>query len=208
LGQKRRPAFETLPPALQRRCLQLQLLERGLQAGFDLIEHIRATANRAVTISETLSVSRDPAGRVQLRQIGEVGFTNHQIMMNLRGRAGEGVFANTRLIWEVKNAPSGTFRAPKKRVNCEFFDADKVGKDLVLRHWRPGDRFQPIGMKSPVRLQNLFINQKILRSRRYRSIVGATASGEVFWVEGLRMAERFKLDKNTTHRLKWRWKRL
>ena len=208
LGQKRRPPFETLPLALQRRCLQLQLMENGLQAGFDLIEHIRATANRAITISETLSVSRDPLGRVQLRQIGETGFSNSQIMMDLRGRAGEGFFASTRLIWEVQNAPSGTFRAPKRQVNCAFFDADKVGKDLILRHWRPGDRFQPIGMKSPVKLQDLFINQKILRSERYRLIVAATASGEVFWVEGLRMAERFKLDKNTTRRLKWRWKRL
>jgi len=208
LGQKRPPAFETLPLALQRRCLQLQLVQRGIQPSFELIEHIRATANRAVTISEALSVSRDPAGRVQLRQIGEAGFSNSQIMMHLRARAGEGVFANTRFTWEVKNAPSGTFRAPKKRVNCEFFDADKIGKDLILRHWLPGDRFQPIGMDSPVKLQNLFTNQKILRSRRYRLIVGATPSGEVFWVEGLRLAERFKLDKYTTRRLKWCWKRL
>src|SRR5258708_39902772 len=68
LGQKRPPAFETLPLALQRRCLQLQLVQRGIQPSFELIEHIRATANRAVTISEALSVSRDPAGRVQVRQ--------------------------------------------------------------------------------------------------------------------------------------------
>jgi len=208
LAQKRRPPFQTLALALQRRCLQLQLAEKGLPVSFDLIEQIRSIANRAVAVSDNVAVSRDPAGRIQVRQTGQAGFSNRQIMMHLRGRAGEGSFANTRMIWEVENAPSGTFRAPKRQVNCEFFDADKVGKDLILRHWRPGDRFQPIGMKSPVKLQDLFINQKILRSRRYRLIVGQTGAGEVFWVEGLRMAERFKLDKNTTRRLKWRWKRL
>ncbi len=208
LAQKRRPAFETLPLALQRRCLQLQLVEKGLQANFNLIERLRVVANRAITVGEKLSVSRNLAGQVQASKKDETRFDNNQTIINLRGRAGEVVFADAHVIWEVKSASSGAFRAPKRRANCEFFDADKVGKELVLRHWLPGDRFQPIGMKSPVKLQDLFINQKILRSRRYELIVGLTGAGEVFWVEGLRMAERFKLDKSTVRQLKWRWKRL
>jgi hypothetical protein len=63
-------------------------------------------------------------------------------------------------------------------------------------------------MKSPVKLQDLFVNQKILRSRRHGLIVGTTVAGELFWVEGLRMAECFKLDKNTSCQLKWSWNRL
>jgi len=34
-----------------------------------------------------------------------------------------------------------------------------------------------------------------------------TARGRLFWVEGLRMAEDFKLDPTTVRRLKWRWER-
>ena len=79
---------------------------------------------------------------------------------------------------------------------------------ISLRHWRPGDRFQPIGMARAVKLQDLFTNKKILREERRRLIVGTTAGGELFWIEGLRMAERFKLDKSTTRGLNWRWKRL
>ncbi|HWF19754.1 MAG TPA: tRNA lysidine(34) synthetase TilS, partial [Verrucomicrobiae bacterium] len=96
----------------------------------------------------------------------------------------------------------------KSRANCEFFDADKIGSSLILRHWRPGDRFQPIGMGFSVKLQDLFMNQKILRSQRHRLIVGATSKGEVYWVEGLRLAERFKLDKKTIRVLKWCWDRV
>ena len=40
------------------------------------------------------------------------------------------------------------------------------------------------------------------------SPLGATAAGELFWVEGLRLAERFKLDKSTVRGLKWQWKRV
>jgi len=38
--------------------------------------------------------------------------------------------------------------------------------------------------------------------------VATTAAGEIFWVEGQRIGERFKLDKRTVQRLKWRWRRL
>jgi len=30
----------------------------------------------------------------------------------------------------------------------------------------------------------------------------------VFWVEGMRISERFKLTNETIRRLQWRWKRL
>ena len=38
-------------------------------------------------------------------------------------------------------------------------------------------------------------------------VVATTARGELFWVEGLRMSEGFKLESGTVRRLKWRWRR-
>jgi tRNA(Ile)-lysidine synthase len=89
----------------------------------------------------------------------------------------------------------------------ELFDAAKGGNTVLLRHWRRGDRFQPIGMAAPLKLQDLFVNAKIERSFRHELVVATTASGELFWVEGLRMAEGFKLDKQSRQRLKWQWQR-
>ena len=91
---------------------------------------------------------------------------------------------------------------------CEYFDADRIGARIVLRHWQPGDRFQPIGMPTPKKLQDVFANQKIARPRRHELVVGVANNGELFWVEGLRIGERFKLDKHTARRLKWTWQRL
>jgi tRNA(Ile)-lysidine synthase len=88
---------------------------------------------------------------------------------------------------------------------CELFDADKVGGQITLRYWQAGDRFQPIGLKSAVKLQDLFTNQKIPRARRHNLIVAEAANGRVFWVEQLRMAEPFKLTPATKRRLIWRW---
>jgi hypothetical protein len=38
-------------------------------------------------------------------------------------------------------------------------------------------------------------------------VVATTRNGEIFWVEGLRIGEGFKLDKTTLHRLDWKWQR-
>jgi tRNA(Ile)-lysidine synthase len=90
----------------------------------------------------------------------------------------------------------------------EFFDADKVGSLVVVRHWRPGDRFHPIGMACDVKLQDFFTNQKVPRARRHQLLVAETGDGEVFWVEGMRISERFKLTEGTIRRLQWGCQRL
>jgi tRNA(Ile)-lysidine synthase len=89
----------------------------------------------------------------------------------------------------------------------ELFDADKVGSQVVLRHWAPGDRFQPIGLHGSVKLQDFFTNNRVSRGLRHKLLLATTAEGEVFWVEGMRIAERFKLTNCTTRRLNWSWQR-
>src|SRR5207253_3228882 len=95
----------------------------------------------------------------------------------------------------------------KSRKGFEAFDADEVGSPVLLRHWRPGDRFQPIGLKGTVKLQDWFSNQKVPQPLRHRLIVATTASGEIFWVEGQRISETVKVSARTRRFLEWRWQR-
>jgi tRNA(Ile)-lysidine synthase len=208
LKSRRPPKFGQLPVAVQRSCLQLQLAQKRVVSNFDLIEQIRTVENRPVAINPRQSVLRDAAGRVHLRQAREPGFSSRQVRQRLAGRAGEFVFDNVQITWEIGPLAAGTVRAIKNGVNSEHFDADKVGHAIRLRHWRPGDRFQPVGMAGRVKLQDLFTNRKIPRAERRGLVVATSAGGELFWVEGLRLAERFKLDKKTVRGLKWCWERL
>ncbi|HAO77481.1 MAG TPA: hypothetical protein DCQ92_00630, partial [Verrucomicrobia subdivision 3 bacterium] len=80
------------------------------------------------------------------------------------GRAGLADFAGVKFRWRI--SPQKKFIRPQRRTGIEVFDADKVGGEIVLRHWRAGDRFQPIGLKSAVKLQDLFVNAKIPAARR------------------------------------------
>jgi len=134
-----------------------------------------------------------------------VAFQSSYLEVDLGGRAGEAVFDGVTIGWKTQAGKS--VGRPKPRAGCEIFDANKVGSPILLRHWQPGDRFQPIGMAAAVKLQDLFINQKVPRTRRHELVVAATAKREVFWVEGLRISERFKLTEGTNRRLQWRWQR-
>ena len=92
----------------------------------------------------------------------------------------------------------------RDRPGTEFFDADKIGAKIILRHWQPGDRFQPIGLKSAVKLQDLFVNAKIPAARRRELVLATTGAGEIFWVESLRLGEKFKLTSRTRRQFVWK----
>ncbi len=124
--------------------------------------------------------------------------------IDLATPSGHTIFDSVRIHWRISSKSGADFETNTCR---EFFDKEKVGSRITLRHWRPGDRFQPIGMSQPVILQDLFTNAKVPRERRHLLVVAESAIGEIFWVEGLRIAERFKLTKNTIRRLQWHWQR-
>ncbi|MGD0745797.1 MAG: tRNA lysidine(34) synthetase TilS, partial [Verrucomicrobiota bacterium] len=194
--------FEKLPVAIQRRVVQSQLAELGVAADFELIESLRQSPDVFVSVGPEYTVSRDAKGKVNLRERQVPKFNQRTLAVKL-GRAGEVVFDGVKFGWRFDLA--NRFARLQRKPGCEYFDADKVGGQITLRRWRPGDRFQPIGMKSALKLQDWFVNQKIPRARRRELIVAAAESGEVFWVEGLRIGEKFKLTQQTKRRLIWHW---
>jgi tRNA(Ile)-lysidine synthase len=197
--------FASLPVAVQRRVLQLQLASLGVAPDFDLVEGLRQSADLPVSVGSKFSVLRDAAGKMSLRSRPSAEFRPNELAVNLAGRVGEVVFDGMSIHWHLNTGRR--FSLPGGQKAREFFEADRVGNEITLRHWRAGDRFQPMGFKSGAKLQDLFTNAKIPRARRHSLIVAETAGGEIFWVEGLRMAENFKLTPRTRRRFIWRWHR-
>jgi len=198
--------FKDLPVAIQRRVLQLQLSEVGVPVDFELIESLRQSTDVPVNLGPQLSVLRDATGAVSLRLARTSVFNANETVVKLAGRAGEVTFDGVRVRWRFNAVEK--FKRPAARPACESFDADKVGGRITLRHWRAGDRFQPMGLRSSVKLQDLFTNRKIPRARRRELMVAAAENDEIFWVEGLRISENFKLTPQTKRRLVWRWRHL
>jgi hypothetical protein len=62
-------------------------------------------------------------------------------------------------------------------------------------------------MARAVKVQDLLVNQKVPKELRKGLIVATTEAGELFWVEKVRISERFRLYPETKRRLQWRWRR-
>ncbi len=202
LARPRTP-FARLPVAVQRKVLQLQLARLGPAPDFELIERLREPDGKFISVSSDLAVACDSGGKIVARELRGRNFNSAECVLKLRGRAGRCEFGGRAFRWRVETQEK--FRLPPRTSGVEFFDADRVGGKIILRHWRAGDRFQPIGKKSAGKLQDQFVNAKIPVVRRHELVLAATAGGEIFWVEGLRIGEKFKLTGRTNARLAWDW---
>ena len=197
--------FGQLPVAVQRKVLKRQLVERGVVADFEMAESLRVAPGKLVSVSSSLSVARDAGGKIQLVNLSaqsEAKFQAGEIKINLSGGVGRAEFGGLEFCWAVKKYGGSRGRSPHQ-LGAELFDADKIGGEIILRHWRAGDRFQPIGMRSAVKLQDLFVNAKIPAARRRELVLATTAAGEIFWVEDLRIGEKSKLTPATKRQLRW-----
>jgi tRNA(Ile)-lysidine synthase len=82
-------------------------------------------------------------------------------------------------------------------------DKNQVKFPLTLRPWQAGDVFQPFGMQGRhQKLQDFFINQKLSRLDKERVRLLVNGDGNVIWVAGWRMDERFRVPKSADSALK------
>lgn len=90
----------------------------------------------------------------------------------------------------------------KKNINkfsnnylIKYFDYDKI-KKVTIRNRRDGDYFTPLGMKGRKKIKDLFINEKIDKSKRNK-IPLILFNNEIAWIVGLRISETFKITEET-----------
>jgi tRNA(Ile)-lysidine synthase len=80
--------------------------------------------------------------------------------------------------------------------NIALLDYQNLQFPLRMRNFRPGDRFQPMGVKGTQKLKEFFIDHKIPRFER--SKIPLLISGEMIaWIAGYRINERVKVTEKT-----------
>jgi tRNA(Ile)-lysidine synthase len=197
-----KPAFEALPVALQRRVIAKALVAEGIEPNFDLVELLRGPQGIAVMVAPNHVLRRDEAGRIEDVNKRDLAFQQSEMAVEL-GSKGQCEWSGLRIWWQVKK------RAPRRlapKADVEWFDAERVGRVIHLRHWRVGDRFEPSGLGTASKLQDLFTNLKIPVVERRSKVVATAADGQIWWVQGLRISQHFKVRSDTRRFLEWRWK--
>jgi len=207
LQHRRRVSFKQLHPAVQRQVIQTRLIEQGVVPDFELVEQLRQRAGISFSAGAGLTVRRDTEGRVFAKPAVASVYDPARSVVHLRASRDGKRFGALHVEWRAYSCKGLPGKVLSPLAGREVFDADRIGKRIILRHWRPGDRFQPIGMRQPVKLQDLFTNLRIPREQRHQLVVAETARGELFWIEGVRIGDQFKLDDQTRRCLEWKWRR-
>ena len=94
-------------------------------------------------------------------------------------------------MYEEKNAE---LNSDKFSVKVDF---EKLVFPLVLRPWKIGDIFKPLGMEGSKKLSDFFIQHKLSRFEKDAVPILVNANGEVIWIVGMRLDNRFKVTENT-----------
>jgi tRNA(Ile)-lysidine synthase len=72
----------------------------------------------------------------------------------------------------------------------------KITFPLIIRKWRHGDFFYPLGMKQKKKLSDYFVDRKFSVLEKEKITVLESA-GEIAWIVGERLDNRFRITDST-----------
>ncbi len=201
--------LHSLPTALQRRLLRRVIAiarDRETDIEFERIEAVV----ELVAQGQTGAVIELPDGLEARRSYGEITISPTR----KASAPSEGVWLLP-VPGEVEVREFGVVVRAEESADTEIsddaaravLDAATLTGPLVVRTWRDGDRFVPLGQTEAMKLQDFFVNAKVPRGERHRVLL-VLSGEEIVWAIGHRIGERYKVTPNTRRSLRLRVERL
>ncbi len=83
-----------------------------------------------------------------------------------------------------------------KLKKSAYLDYNKLTFPLILRKWKKGDRFKPLGMDNFKKISDYFIDNKFSIIHKKQQWI-LCSSEDIVWIVGHRIDDRFKVTSNT-----------
>ena len=100
----------------------------------------------------------------------------------------------------IEKLPVDDFQIIKK-PNVACLDLNEIEFPLLIRRWKQGDYFQPLGMTGFKKVSDFFIDQKIPIHEK-ENIWILCSGKKIIWIMGHRIDNRFKITPQTINILK------
>jgi tRNA(Ile)-lysidine synthase len=188
--------------AMQRRLLRLWIEEtRGHLRGLDF-QHVEALLD-LIKAGPSQSRLPIPGGWELIREYETLRLEKRSRSLKQQCacysyelRVGENLHIREAGLRIVSREVLPPFPSPPADRMDVFFDSAGFAGELTMRNFRPGDRFQPLGMRGHKKVKDFFIEKKIPLSVR-ASLPLLVLGDEVIWIPGYGRSEVAKVTAQT-----------
>jgi tRNA(Ile)-lysidine synthase len=178
----------SLPLALQRRLLRRFVETANLTLDFEHVEKLRRCAlgeSAKAELCRGWMAVRHRGCLELLAPRAEAPFAGYQYILPVPGEVHIAELGLT-----VRSLPVPQEFAREATPPESLLSTELLGPELIVRNWRPGDRFWPVHSKSGEKLKRLFAEQHIPAGER-RSWPVVLNGEQIVWVRGLAVAQAF-----------------
>ncbi len=106
-------------------------------------------------------------------------------------------YADTTTILHFESLPYDGNFVIDPSPSLAYLDNDKIIFPLIIRNWKKGDRFQPLGMKGKKLLSDYFTDGQFSLKQKEEARLLCNSNGDIVWLIGERIDHRYRITENT-----------